>query len=114
MLIEKRATVAANDIVALRLVTGEELIAKATVVEVTESGGTIVVTKPVVVQMQMISAQQAGIGFAPFMVSVDEDSAFTFTFDKLALKPLKASADMTKRYIQMTTGIEIPKSGLVV
>jgi hypothetical protein len=67
MLIEKKE-LSVNDVAVIRLVTGEELVGKVVAV----SANDITITKPVILQMQMISAKEAGIGFAPFMVGADE------------------------------------------
>lgn len=107
MLMERN--VAPNDVVTLRLVTGEEIIAKL----LEETASSIVISKPVVVQMQMVSAQQAGIGFLPFMVSVDEDTKFTLPVDKLVVRPVKSRKDIQAQYIKMTTGLDVPTSGLI-
>lgn len=108
MLIEKK--LAAGDVVSLRLVSGEELIAK--LIEV--AGDEIKISKPVLVQVQMVAPQQAGIGFAPFMVSVDESTPMWLHTDRMLVRPMKARSDITAQYIKMTTGLDVPQTGLIV
>jgi hypothetical protein len=104
--IEKKDSVAIGEVAALRLVTGEEIIGKV----VENSIGSITLTKPVVLQMQMVAPNQAGIGFAPFMVGTDEDSRFTIGLDKLIVHPMKARKDIAANYTQATTGIAVPQA----
>ncbi len=107
MLIEKKEVVAANDVISFRLTTGDELMAK--LVDSDESS--ITVSKPVVVQMRMISPTEAGLGFAPFMVSANEETArFRFERSKLVTDPLKTRKDITAQYVQMTTGLAVPNA----
>lgn len=109
MLIDKK-DVSVGEVAALRLTTGEELVGK--VLDLTSTA--ITLSKPVIIQMQMVSQTQAGIGFAPFMVSVDEDSKFTILLAKLVCAPMKARKDIAGNYLKATTGLEIPTGGLVL
>jgi hypothetical protein len=114
MLIEKKE-LSINEVAVLRLVTGEELVGKV----VATSANDITITKPVILQMQMISAKEAGIGFAPFMVGAEEAGRYTFPHEKLVLLPMKARKDIANNYLKATTGLEMPpgagtSSGLVL
>jgi hypothetical protein len=104
MLIENTALPQTGDIVAFRLATGEEVVAK--LVSETETGVTI--AKPVVLQMQMVGPQQAGIGLAPFMVAIDEDAKVTVQRSLMITRPVKARKEIANNYIKATTGLEIP------
>lgn len=106
MIIEKKNTVATGDIIGFRVVTGEELIGK--VVSVDDKS--VTVTRPVVIQMQMVAPNQAGIAFAPFMVTAEEDGQFTIAFDKMLTMPFKARRDIAANYYKATTGIDLPNS----
>lgn len=109
MLIEKKEHgLVPNDIVVTRLVTGEELVGKLIESYDALKSDFLVLTKPVLLQMQMISAQQAGIGFAPFMVGVDEDGRFAIGTDKLLVQPMRARKELAANYTQATTGLTIP------
>lgn len=107
MLIEKK--LAEGDIIAFRLVSGDELIGKL----VKSDAQGYHITKPIALQMQMVAPQQAGIGFAPFMVGADEDGPFCFPLEKMLTHPVKAREDIKASYVKATTGIEIPNKGLI-
>jgi hypothetical protein len=103
MLIEKKE-LSVNDVAVIRLVTGEELVGKV----VAASASDITITKPVILQMQMINPKEAGIGFAPFMVGAEEAGRYTFPHDKLVLLPMKARQDIAINYLKATTGLTMP------
>lgn len=110
MLIEKKEIVAAGDVVSFRLTNGEEIVAKL----VSTDDKYVVVTKPIIAQIQMVSANQAGLAFGPFMASVNEDtSKFNFPRSNLLSEPLKTRPDIAANYIKMTTGLEVPTGGLL-
>lgn len=110
MIIEKKETFKANDTVCFKLTTGEEIIARL----ISFDDASITISKPVVVQMQMVSQTQAGLGFAPFMATADEEtSRFRFERTKLLCDPIKPRSDIGIQYIKMTTGIEMPTGSLL-
>ncbi len=96
---------ALQDVVSLRLMSGEEVIGKMTALDDT----TITLSKPIVVQLQMMQTGPA-IAFAPFMLSRDEEDAFTFFLSAIQLTPAKAREDIRLNYIQSTTGIDLSAS----
>lgn len=108
MLIEKQQYTS-NDVVSIRLTTGEEILAKI----VEETAFSITISKPVLVQIQMISEKQAGIGFAPLMVTVDEGAQLTIPMSSILIRPVKSRSDISAQYIKMTTGLDVPMSGLI-
>ncbi len=92
---------ASGDIIAIKLVTGEEIIAKLkTVNEVA-----LVVSKPIAIGMS-----QQGIAFMPFMVSADEDAELVFAHS-MVVTHIIARQELKDAYIQNTSGIT-PASGL--
>jgi hypothetical protein len=101
MLIKTKYKPEAGKTVVLRLVTGEELVGRVHSVD----EKTISITKPIAIQMRMVSAQEAGLGFAPFMGAVDEDSIFTFSFDRLVVAPMAPREDIDNSYLHATTGL---------
>lgn len=105
MLIEKNMAPKTGDICAFRLTGGDEVIGK---VVTYDPNSAITVARPIIVQMRMMGPQQAGIGFAPFMVAADEDLNITFPLDRLAMKPVKARDDIAAEYRRATTGLAIP------
>jgi hypothetical protein len=111
MLIEKKPTIAVNDTVSFRLNTGEELIAKIVALD----DESITVSKPIVVQMQMVSQTQAGLGFAPFMSTADEDTTkFRFERSRLLCDPIKPRSDITAQYTKMTSSLVVPSAPSLV
>jgi len=107
MLIEKKETISTNDIISFRLISGEELLAKVAALDYVS----ITVSKPVVVQMHMVSQSQAGLGFAPFMATADEETTkFRFERTKLIADPIKPRKDIVAQYVKMTTGLDIPNT----
>ena len=110
MLIEKKEIAAAGDVISVRLLNGEEIIAKL----VSSDEKAIVVTKPIVATIQMVSANQAGLAFGPFMATVNEETAkFTFPRQNLLSEPLKTRPDITANYIKMTTGLDVAPAGIL-
>lgn len=110
MLIQKK-DLSINDVAVIRLITGEELVGKVTAVSATD----ITITKPVILQMQMINPKEAGIGFAPFMVGAEEAGHYTFPHDKLVLLPMKARQDIATNYLKATTSLQMPSNpGLIL
>jgi hypothetical protein len=108
MLIEKKPVVGVNDVISLKLVTGEELIGKITAMD----DNSITLSKLLIVQMQMVSANQAGIAFAPFMATADNSNVkFRFERSRFLCDPIKPRSDISSKYTAMTTGLEIPAMG---
>lgn len=97
-----------NEIVTLKLISGEEIIAKCV-----EAGAMhVTIMRPVVIQMHQVGPNQAGIAFAPFMVSTDEDAKITIPNSAISAKPTKTRKDIAANYIKMTTGLDVA-TGLV-
>lgn len=84
----------ANDIISLKLTTGEEVIAKY----VEDSSTSITVDKPV-----CLVPQQEGLGFAPFMMTTSE-SRFDFSWHSI-ISIVPTAQELSKHYTQTTTGI---------
>mgnify|MGYP001037944961 FL=1 len=100
MIIQKKGYTT-GDTVALRLLTGEEVVGKV----VANDDISITITKPVSVRTVMSPDGAVHIAFAPFMVSVAENSDFRIALDKLLVSPLLARDEVRNRYIEATTGI---------
>lgn len=110
MIIEKKEILKEGTVISFRLINGEEIIAKL----VSYDGKTIVVTKPIVAAIQMVSANQAGLSFGPFMASTNDDtSKFTFEQSMVLSHPLITRQDIAANYIKMTTGIEVVPAGIL-
>lgn len=110
MLIEKRLPLTSGDYVALRLVSGEEIVGK--IVDINDTK--ITITKPILIQLQMVSPTQAGVGFAPYTAAVDEDARFVFSLSNLAHYPLPPSEQIKRNYISATSSLEIAPAGAII
>ena len=111
MLIEKRNTPEIGDVVTVKLTSGEEVIGRLT----ERTIDSVFLAKPVQLIMQQISPKQMGLAFQPVLGSVGEQTV-QFALAALSIRPVKTGDDVTKNYIQATTGLttasELP-SGLV-
>lgn len=99
MLIQK--PIDTNDVIALRLCTGEEVIGRFT----EENDTSITISKPIMINLRMVSSGEAAISFGPFMVSPDESAKFVVLKSALMTRPLRVREDIKGNYIQMTSGI---------
>lgn len=113
MLVEK--AIEPNDIVAVKLVSGDEVIAKVTAIA---ADGGFKLSKPLVLGMQQHQDPATGkigigLGFAPFMLGLAEDMPVTIkptSFVTVA----RVRDEVRNAYLQSTTGLEVPQSKLVV
>jgi hypothetical protein len=117
MLVANKNKPVVNDIVALKLITGEEIIAKLIAVEdvivanFTEKA--YVVTKPFVQTLHQMANGQGAVGFAPFMMAIEPTTPVTIPISRLLCLPTKARQDATTQYVKATSGLDLPPSGLV-
>jgi len=86
-----------GDIVSMKLNSGEEIIAKLS--EETDLG--YKVNKPL-----MVAATQQGLGLAPFMFTVDQDTDFVIRTQTVSCIA-KTEKDMATQYVQNTTGLAV-------
>ncbi len=91
---------ASGDIIAMKLITGEEVIAKLK----TDNGTALVVSKPIAVGMS-----PQGVGFMPFMISADEDAEMVFP-SSMVVTHVVVRKELKDAYIQNTSGI-VPANG---
>lgn len=101
MLIEKRSAPDINDVVTIKLSSGEEIIGKLS----EKTVDSIFLAKPVQIMMQPISANQMGLAFHPVLGSASETATIQFPLSGLSIRPVKTSEDVTRNYIQATTGL---------
>ena len=95
MLLEK-LSYSENDIVTIKLVSGEEVIGKF----LKEDEKTITLDKPL-----MLAMSQKGVGMAPVLMTVNPDSKLNFS--KLAIVIMTHSdEEIGKQYTYQTTGIQ--------
>lgn len=101
MLIDKRNAPELNDIVTIKLASGEEIVGRL----VERSADSIYLAKPVMIIMQPINAKEMGLQFHPVLGSVSNDSHVQFSIAMLSIRPVKTGDDVTRNYIQATTGL---------
>lgn len=95
MLIDKG--VSPNEIITLKLITGEEVIAKL----VEEKTDVYVLSKP-----SILSLSQQGVGMAPFFFTVSPDK--NVKINRTAIIAVESTdKDFADKYIQATTGIQL-------
>jgi len=86
-----------GDIVSIKLNSGEEVIAKLE----EETGTHYKLSKPL-----MVAATQQGLGLAPFMFTVSQESDLKLKASNV-LVIAKTEKDMASQYIQNTTGLAV-------
>jgi len=95
MLIEKQGF-KENDVVSLRLSSGEELIGKF----VSEDDKSIKLEK-----VLMLAMSQKGIGMAPYMITVNPDSKINLNKNQIIVVA-ESDKEIASQYILQTTGIQ--------
>jgi len=86
-----------NDVVSLKLSSGEELVGKL----VEDKDDMFILEKPL-----SLTATQEGMGLAPFMFTVHHESKFYFRKTGVSCVA-KTEETMAKNYIQSTTGLQV-------
>lgn len=104
MLIKKN--VEKGSIVAMKLVTGDEIIAK--VVAYNVGANTLTISKPIAVGM----ATNGTVAFIPYMLGSPEDAEITFNMNHVVTH-VNARDELKNAYIQNTTGIVTAGPGSV-
>lgn len=110
MLINVQQDVKAGDVVAFKLVSGEDILAKLVAVD----GDDYTIVRPVILHLVPTGNGQASVSFAPFSLGVDDEAKLTFNFSKLLYRPIQARKDAASQYIRSTTGLEVASQGIVV
>lgn len=100
MLIQKR-TLDANDIVTMKISTGEEIIAKIKEIDDT----TVTVLKPFTLILTAGHGGQGSVAFAPFMLGADDQASIVLDRKNIVLM-VKANSSAAGQYIKATTGLE--------
>lgn len=106
MLLEKSPDI--NDIVVIKLVTSEELVAKL----VAHDQSVVTITKPVVLQIAIDErTRKPGIQMYPFfLLGANTDGRIPLQRIHI-LTMVNASDDIKSGYIANTSGIEVPGTG---
>lgn len=108
MLLDK--PIALNDVVVLKLVTQEEIVAKLVDIDSNKLG----IHRPMLLSVGMDErTMKPGIQILPFfLLGAESDVKITIDTQHIIAKA-PASADMKKNYLSATSSIAIPKSGLI-
>lgn len=105
MLIEKNPE--NESIVTIKLISGEEIVGK----QIDRTIDSVTLAKPIQIGMQQVG-NQMGLGFMPVLGSVEGDS-IKFYFSGMSIRPIKTGSNVRDNYLQATTGLVLPQSGLV-
>jgi hypothetical protein len=92
-----------NDVITLKLVSGEEIIGKL----VTENTTEVTLEKPL-----MLAMSQKGIGMAPVLMTVNPDTKLKFTRSCIIIMA-HSDDEIAKQYTYQTTGIQ-PVTNIVM
>jgi hypothetical protein len=104
MLIDKSQAVEINDIVTIKLLSGEEIVGKL----VERTIDSVFLAKPIRVVLEPISATQVGLSLLPVLGSVIDTPSVQFPFAGMAIRPLKTGSETRSRYLEITTGLVTP------
>ncbi len=96
-------TISANDVIAVKLINGEEILARF----ISEHNDEYKVSKPVMLHLVPTGNGQAQVSFAPFMMGVDTDVELTIPFSRMLTRPVLARQDAAKQYLSSTSGIAL-------
>jgi len=101
MLIDKKNVPEINDIVTIKLASGEEIVGRL----VEKTIDSVFLAKPIQIIMQPIAPKQMGLAFHPVLGSVNETATMQFPLAALSIRPVKTGEDVSRNYIQATTGL---------
>ena len=93
--------VAVGDVIAVKLINGEEILARLDAI----NGDDYVLERPVILALVPLGNGQATVNFAPFMMGLDETTKVTINFSKMLMRPVEARKDAASQYTKSTTGI---------
>lgn len=108
MLISK--PIAAQDIVSLRLNTGEEIIGRF----VEDTKESVTIKSPASVQLRQLPNGELGMSLVPLMVTAGEDVEISFQRNCVQVLPMRPRKDIAAQYQQATSPIATPPSGLII
>jgi len=103
MLLEKSKH-SEGDVITLKLSSGEEIIAKF----VSEDLTSITLEKAL-----MLAMSQKGIGMAPYVMTVDPDTALSFN-KNLIIMTAESDKEIANQYVYQTTGIQPVTKGSII
>lgn len=95
--------VAVGDVVAVKMLNGEELLAKLTGLD----GDTYTFSRPVILALVPTANGQASVSFAPFMMGLDETQDVTIEYSKMLMRPIIARKDAAAQYTRSTSSLDL-------
>ena len=93
----------AGDVICVKLVDGEEIIARLENV----SDDVYTIVRPVILHLVPLNNGQASVSFAPFSMGIDDETSIDIPFNRMLFKPVVARKDAASQYIRSTTGIDV-------
>lgn len=93
-----------NDILTIKLQSGEEIVGKFE----TEDIGSITLSKPL-----MLGMTQKGPGWAPVLMTVDQEKPLTFAKNCIAITA-PTYHEIAQQYLFQTTGIQPVTAGSII
>jgi hypothetical protein len=97
------AGIAAGDVVSVKLIHGEEILAKL----VDINGDDYTFERPVILALVPVGNGQAAVNFAPFSMGIDDTTKLVINYSRMLFRPVAARQDAAAQYIKSTTGIEL-------
>lgn len=99
-----------GDIVTIMLLNGKEVVGKL----VDRKVDLVTISRPIEVGIQPMGKNQVGLVFLPVLGSVSEAVTVQIPMSAMAIRPVKTGDDVTKNYIQATTGLITASSGSLI
>lgn len=99
-----------NDVVTIKLVSGEEVVGKL----IDRTADAVTISKPIQISIQPVGKHQVGLAFLPILGSVSEAAQVQIPMTAMAIRPVKTGDDVTKNYIQATTGLVTAQAGGII
>ena len=87
-----------GDIVSIKLNSGEEMVATLE----KEETNHVILRKP----LMLVAGADGGMGLAPFMFTVDQESRYTVKLNSI-ICIVKTAKDAASTYTQSTTGLAV-------
>ena len=104
MIVNRSSIPSLNDVVTVKLVSGEEIVGKL----VDHKIDGITLSNPIQISIQPIGPKQVALAFGPVLGSVSNVPAINIPTSAMAIKPVKTGEDVAKNYREATSSIATP------
>jgi hypothetical protein len=108
MLVNNSQPFDARDVIVLKFMNGEEILATFSSFD----NGKYTVTKPVIMQLVPVGNGQGAVQFAPFMLGRDDSDDYVIHESRLMVEPALARSDAASQYRKATSSIELVDSNI--